>query len=85
MPLKFLVIFWFPANSTYNLHRSAAQNCTVVRICTTSYHLPRAYDASACRALVCIYIYIYMDIMTPQMDGITDGKRPELCTFKHSR
>ena len=37
-----------------------------------------------------IYIYIYnrMDIMTPQMDGITDGKRgkrPELCTFKHSR
>ena len=34
---------------------------------------------------VYIYIYIYMDIMTPQMDGITDGKRPELCTFKHSR
>ena len=28
---------------------------------------------------ICIYIYIYiynrMDIMTPQMDGITDGKR----------
>ena len=30
-------------------------------------------------------IYNRMDIMTPQMDGITDGKRPELCTFKHSR
>ena len=30
-----------------------ALNCTVVSICATSYYLPRAYDASACGALVC--------------------------------
>ena len=28
-------------------------NCIIVSICATSYYFPRAYDASACGALVC--------------------------------